>query len=56
MGSSNWDERDLASMMRRTNWFDPTRFEGLGLGREVKNVNDHDGADAEYVTPKLVEK
>jgi hypothetical protein len=43
MGSSNWDERDLASMMRRRNWFDPTRFEGLGVGQKIENPEDHDG-------------
>lgn len=56
MGSSNWDERDLASMMGRTNWFDPTSHEGLGLGRVVDKPQDHDGGDAEFVTPRLVEK
>ena len=56
MGSSNWDERDLGSMMSRTNWFDPTAHEGIGLGREVQNPNDHDGGDAAYVAPKLVTK
>lgn len=35
MGSTNWDERDLASMMRRTNWFDPTAHEGLGTNVRV---------------------
>lgn len=52
MGSTNWDARDLASMMRRTNWFDPTRYEGLGLGREVKAPGEHDDIDA--VTPMVV--
>lgn len=46
MGSSNWDARDLASMMRRTNWFDPTRLEGLGLGNELKHPGEHDDIDA----------
>lgn len=36
MGSSNWDVGDLASMARRTNWFDPTAHEGLGLGQEIE--------------------
>lgn len=56
MGSSNWDEQDLASMMGRTNWFDPTAHEGLGLGREVHSPQDHDGGDAEAVAPRLVHK
>lgn len=56
MGSTNWDYGDAAQMARRTNWFDPRAFEGLGLGVEVQNVNDHDGGDAEFVTPKLVKK
>ena len=43
MGSTNWDERDLASLMQRRNWFDPTRHEGLGLGREIREPEDHDG-------------
>lgn len=57
MGSTNWDESDLASMMRRTNWFDPTKYEGLGLGLEVRNVADHDAKDEELeVKPTLVRK
>lgn len=44
LGSTNWDERDLASFKRRTNWFDPGAHEGLGLGRKV-NPRD-DGEDA----------
>lgn len=58
MGSTNWDYADAAQMARRTNWFDPTAFEGLGLGREVKNPQDHDGMD-DYEgapQPKLVVK
>ena len=35
MGSTNWDERDLAQMMRHTNWFDPTKHEGVGLGEKI---------------------
>jgi len=35
MGSTNWDHTDLASMMRRTNWFDPTSHEGMGLGAKL---------------------
>ncbi len=45
MGSTNWDHTDLASMMRRTSWFDPTRLEGLGLGREIENPGDCDGGE-----------
>lgn len=56
MKSTNWDERDLASMMRRTNWFDPTSHEGLGLGRKHGHVGDHDGGDTDdvKVTPMIV--
>ena len=35
MGSTNWDGKDLGSMMRRTHWFDPTH-EGVGLGVKEK--------------------
>lgn len=45
MGSTNWDYADAEQMARRTNWFDPTRFEGLGLGREIKNPGEHDDVD-----------
>jgi hypothetical protein len=56
MKSSNWDEQDLASMMRRTNWFDPTSYEGLGLGHKAPNAGDHDGGDTDdvKVTPMIV--
>lgn len=56
MGSTNWDEQDLASMMRRTNWFDPTAHEGLGLGHKNHNAGDHDGGDTDdvEVTPMIV--
>lgn len=50
MGSTNWDARDLASMMQRTNWFDPRRHEGLGLGRELVNPGEHDETDS----PKII--
>jgi hypothetical protein len=43
MGSTNWDGDDLASMMRRRNWFDPMRHEGLGIGQRVDEPGDHDG-------------
>ncbi len=49
MGSSNWDERDLASMMRRRNWFDPSREAGLGLGKEIRNPGEHDEIDSPKV-------
>lgn len=52
MGSTNWDAGDLASMMRRTNWFDPTAHEGLALGREVKQPGEHD--DVDQVKPMVV--
>lgn len=52
MGSTNWDERDLASMMRRTNWFDPTRFEGLGLGD--RNDNPRDAEDIDAAKPMVI--
>ncbi len=43
MGSTNWDIADAAQMARRTNWFDPTKHEGLGLGVTIENPGDHDG-------------
>lgn len=49
MGSSNWDIADVAQMARRTNWFDPDRFEGLGLGKEIRDPGEHDDVD----TPKV---
>lgn len=42
MGSANWDHTDLASMMARTNWFDPYSHEGMGLGVKVPHVGEHD--------------
>lgn len=49
MGSTNWDHEDLASMMQRTNWFDPQSHEGMGLGIKVANVGEHDDkADGEF--------
>lgn len=51
MGSTNWDERDLAQLMRRTNWFDPTRHEGLGTGQAV--INPHEN-EVDAVTPMIV--
>lgn len=46
MGSTNWDYADVAQMARRTNWFDPTRHEGLGLGQQIRNPGEHDDIDA----------
>lgn len=49
MGSTNWDEADLASYMSRTNWFDPNSYEGMGLGIKVPQVGEHDDkADGEF--------
>lgn len=49
MGSTNWDHEDLASMMARTNWFDPNSYDGMGLGIKVSNVGEHDDkADGEF--------
>ncbi|MGL4444250.1 MAG: hypothetical protein ACRCU1_11530 [Alsobacter sp.] len=49
MGSTNWDHQDLASMMARTNWFNPREHEGLGLGIRVPNVGEHDDkAEGEF--------
>lgn len=49
MGSTNWGPDDLASYMSRTNWFDPTTHEGLGLGVKVTRPGDHDDkADGEF--------
>lgn len=45
MGSTNWDERDLASMMARTNWFDPHSHDGMGLGIKMPDARDHDDKD-----------
>lgn len=49
MGSKNWDEGDLASMMARTNWFDPRSYDGMGLGVRLPSVGEHDDkADGEF--------
>lgn len=53
MGSSNWDHADLASMMSRTNWFDPYGHEGLGLGLVAPQVGEHDDAGSSTVTSDL---
>lgn len=43
MGSTNWDYADVEQMARRTNWFDPRRHEGLGLGVRIEQPGEHDG-------------
>jgi hypothetical protein len=53
MGSTNWDEQDLASYMRRTNWFDPTAHEGLGMGARVINPDEAQPGDQD-VKPMIV--
>jgi hypothetical protein len=45
MGSRNWDHEDLASLMQRTNWFDPGSFDGMALGQRVLNVGENDDKD-----------
>lgn len=54
-GSVTWALEDIPFYVRRTNWFDPTQ-EGVGLGRQLRNVGDHDGADTDdvKVTPMIV--
>lgn len=53
MGSRNWDERDLKSMMTRTNWFDPTAHEGLGMGQRVAvDLEDEPERKPLVVVPK----
>jgi hypothetical protein len=52
MGSTNWDAADLASMMRRTSWFDPTAHEGLGINKRIEEPGEHDDIDA--VKPMVV--
>ena len=37
---------DAAQMARHMNWFDPTRHEGLGLGKEI-TPKEHYGEDPE---------
>lgn len=49
MGSTNWDERDLGAMMRRANWFDPARHEGLGLGVKVLDPGEHDEGEKKII-------
>lgn len=49
MGSRNWDHEDLASLVQRTNWFDPSSYDGMALGVKVANVGEHDDkADDEF--------
>lgn len=40
MASVEWDSYELASHMRRANWFDPTSHEGAGLGVKVLPTDD----------------
>ena len=42
MGTRAWDHEDLASMMQRTNWFDPRSHDGMGLGVKMPFVGEHD--------------
>lgn len=56
MGSSNWDEQDLASLMRRTNWFDPEAFEGIGLGRQILRPDMNEPDDEERAPMVTVPK
>ncbi len=49
MGSTNWDYADAEQMARRTNWFDPSREAGLGLGKELAHVGEHDEIDSPKV-------
>lgn len=49
MGSTNWDAGDLASMMSRTNWFDPGSYDGMGLGITLAQPGEHDDkGDGEF--------
>lgn len=50
LGTTNWSYEDVASMAMRTNWFDPTRHEGLGLGHRNDKPGEHDDVDA----PKII--
>ncbi len=42
MGSDNWDIADVQQMAIRTNWFDPRKHEGLGVGTRIENPGEHD--------------
>ena len=55
-GSITWSLEDIPFYVRRTNWFDPTSHEGMGLGKRQAGVGDHDGADTDdvKVTPMIV--
>ncbi|HYE92351.1 MAG TPA: hypothetical protein VEA38_15080 [Terriglobales bacterium] len=53
MGSVEWDSSELASHMRRANWFDPGAHEGLGLGVKINPV-DGGVADFEQTKPTIV--
>ena len=45
LGSTDWDDSDLAALVQKTSWFDPTA-DGMGLGIRVENVGEHDDKDA----------
>lgn len=45
MGSVEWTPEDLASYMRRANWFDPTSFLGIALGQARHPAADFAGED-----------
>lgn len=45
MGSVEWTSEDLKSYMRRSNWFDPTAHEGLGMGTKIRPDADFAGED-----------
>ncbi len=49
MGSTNWDYADAEQMALHTNWFDPTREGGLGLGKSYDNPGEHDDVDSPKV-------
>lgn len=40
MASVEWDSYELASHMRRANWFDPRSHEGSGLGVKIVPTDD----------------
>jgi hypothetical protein len=54
-GSVNWSLEDIPFYVRRTNWFDPTSHEGMGLGKKQAFTRDHDGGDdPNYVAKPLI--
>ena len=57
MGSTNWDIADVQQMAIRTNWFDPSRHEGLGIGTRIENPGEHDDkSDGEFKVFSLLGK